>query len=62
VVLDAPEHEDDGSDDCEDQRVGEVSVERQLDDVSTQAKCPCRLNEGRKDPPTDRTEKIRVRL
>jgi len=46
VVLDAPEHEDDGSDDCEDQRVGEVSVERQLDDVSTEAKCPCRLDES----------------
>ena len=42
MILDAPEHEDDGSDDGEDQGVGEVSVERQLDDVSTKAYGPAR--------------------
>jgi hypothetical protein len=36
VILDAPEHEDDRGDDGEDEGVGEVSVERQLDDVPTQ--------------------------
>ena len=42
VILDAPEHEDDGSDEGEDQGVGELSVERQLDDVSTKAYGPAR--------------------
>ena len=42
IYSDAPEHEDDGSDEGEDQGVGEVSVERQLDDVSTKAYGPAR--------------------
>ena len=35
VVFDAPEHEDDRRDDGKDEGVGEMSVERQLDDIST---------------------------
>ena len=45
MILDAPEHENDGSDDGEDEGVGEVSVERQLDDVSTQTKRSRRLDQ-----------------
>ena len=37
VVLDAPEHEDDAVDDAEDQRVGEVFVHGQLDQVPSQS-------------------------
>ena len=37
VVLDAPEHEDDAVDDAEDQRVGKVFVDRELDQVPSQS-------------------------
>ena len=53
VVLDAPQHEDDGGDDGEDEGVGEVTVEGQLDHVSAQAQRARRLYQGGEDPPTD---------
>ena len=56
VILDTPEHEDDWCDDREDESVGEMSVQRQLDQVSTKTKGPGGLNEGRKDPPANGTE------
>ena len=62
VILDAPEHEDDGSDDGEDQGVGEVSVERQLDDVPAKAKGPGRLDQRGEDPPTDGTVTKRTKI
>ena len=53
MVLDAPQHEDDGGDDGEDEGVGEVTVEGELDHVSAQAQRARRLNQGGEDPPTD---------
>ena len=40
VILDAPEHEDDAVDDAEDQRVGKVFVDRELDQVPPQSELP----------------------
>ena len=40
MVLDAPQHEDDAVDDAEDQGVGEVFVDRQLDQVPPQSELP----------------------
>ena len=40
VVLYAPQHEDDAVDDAEDQRVGKVFVDRQLDQVPPQSELP----------------------
>ena len=53
MVLDAPQHEDDGGDDGEDEGVGEVTVEGKLHHVSAQAQRARCLNQRRKDQPTD---------
>ena len=40
VVLDRPEHEDDATDDTEDEGVGEVFIDRQLDQVTSESQLP----------------------
>ena len=51
VVLDAPEHENDASDDCKDQSVCKMLVKRQLDQISPQPQCSGSLDESREHPP-----------
>ena len=41
VVLDTPEHEDDAADNTEDQGVGKVFVDRELDKVSSEPELTC---------------------
>lgn len=57
MVLNTPEHEEDTSDDCEDERVGEVTVEGELHHVAAEAKCSSGLHQSGKYPPADRTER-----
>ena len=52
MVLDAPEHEDDAVDDAEDQRVGKVFVDRELDQVPSQSELPGGGHDGREHPPS----------
>lgn len=40
MVLDAPEHEDDAVDNGEDERVGKMFVDRQLDQVPPESELP----------------------
>ena len=51
VILDTPEHEDDAGDNCEDESVGEVLVEGELDKVSPESECSGGLDERRENPP-----------
>ena len=53
VVLDRPEHEDDTADDTEDEGVGEVFVDRQLDQVPSQPELSSGGHDGREHPPRD---------
>ena len=53
MVLDAPQHEDDAVDDAEDQGVGEVFVDRQLDQVPSQPELSSSGHDGREHPPRD---------
>ena len=51
VVLDTPEHEDDAADNTEDQGVGKVFVDRELDKVSSEPELTCGGHKGRENPP-----------
>ena len=48
-----PDHEDDGSDDREDDDVGQMSEQAQFGRVTAQTQRPHRLHERREHPPTN---------
>ena len=53
VELDAPQHEEDGGQDGEDEHVGEVPVQGQLDHVPPEPERPGGLDQSGEDPPAD---------